>query len=212
MSEGRRKLAGEHSFEECEYDPAASPLLRYAPSSSVKLRLPEEPWNYGGGPVLPHERLDKALNRRRLDLRMDWNDVARAIGISPESLRAIRKGRNGPKEITARAIDEWLGWEPGSTEAVFGGGEPTPRTGERPPAAGEVDYVSRAVELRVLVNAHEPEPEFPPGGLRNQAERIIWAMVDEPWQVRLAQILAGREVEASMSESTRRAKAAGSGE
>ena len=41
--------------------------------------------------MLPHERLDQALNRRRLDLRMDWNNVADQIGISPESLRAIRK-------------------------------------------------------------------------------------------------------------------------
>lgn len=57
---------------------------------------------------------------------MDWNDVASAIGISPESLRAIRKGRNGPKELTARALDDWVGWEPGSTERLFEGGEPTP--------------------------------------------------------------------------------------
>lgn len=78
--------------------------------------------------MLPNERLDQALNRRRLDRRMDWNDVAQAIGISPESLRAIRKGRNGPKEITARALDDWLDWEPGSTERLFEGGEPTPRS------------------------------------------------------------------------------------
>ncbi|TDB83433.1 helix-turn-helix domain-containing protein [Actinomadura sp. KC216] len=51
------------------------------------------------------------------------------------------------------------------------------------------------VRLTVHVNPSEPEPDYPPGGLRNQAERIIWAMVDEPWQVRLAQILAGREAE-----------------
>ena len=141
---------------------------------------------------------------------MDWNDVARAIGISPESLRAIRKGRNGPKEITARAIDDWLDWAPGSTDAVFEGGEPTPRDAERGPA---IYGGSRGpVELRVLVNPDEPEPDFPPGGLRNQAERIIWAMVNEPWQVRLAQILAGRQVEASMSETAREAKAAGNGE
>ncbi|MGI5418699.1 helix-turn-helix transcriptional regulator [Actinomadura luteofluorescens] len=79
------------------------------------------------------------------------------------------------------------------------------RTGETTAGAG-----GKAVRLTVHVNPEDPEPEFPPGGLRNQSERIIWAMVDEPWQVRLAQILTGREVEASLT--AREEKAAGNGE
>ena len=147
--------------------------------------------------MLPHERLDQALNRRRLDLRMDWNDVAEQIGISPESLRAIRKGRNGPRPITARALDDWLGWEPGSTERLFEGGEPTPRaeTAHPAPPAG-------AVELTVHVNPGDPEPSEPPGGFRNQAERIIWALTDYPWQLRLAQIQAARDLESLPEESS----------
>jgi transcriptional regulator with XRE-family HTH domain len=74
------------------------------------------------------------------------------------------------------------------------------------------DLGGNAVRLTVHVNPEDPEPEFPPGGLRSQAERIIWAMTDEPWQVRLAQILTGREVEASLSATAREAKAAGNGE
>lgn len=70
---------------------------------------------------------------------MDWNDVADQIGISPESLRAIRKGRNGPKEITARALDDWLSWEPGSTERLFDGGEPVPLDTDTPAPASPVE-------------------------------------------------------------------------
>jgi len=77
--------------------------------------------------VLPHERLDAALNERRLNLRMEWNDVAAAIGIRARSLLDIRRGRNGPNPLTARAMDDWLGWEPGSVERLLAGGDPTPR-------------------------------------------------------------------------------------
>lgn len=150
----------------------------------------------------PHERLDHELSQRRLDRRMDWNDVASEIGISPESLRAIRKDRNKPGDLTARAIDEWLDWEPGSTKTLFGGGEPTPRKVE--PPASPVDIVWRpdqgTIKLTIQMNPAGSEPESPPGGLRTQAERIIWAMTDEPWQIRLAQILAGREIEAAVPE------------
>ncbi|WUH99575.1 hypothetical protein OHR68_39815 [Spirillospora sp. NBC_00431] len=133
---------------------------------------------------------------------MAWKAVAREIAISPESLRAIRNGRNGPSDLTARAIDDWLGWEPGSTETLFSGGEPTPRKTESPTPRADIVWRpgQGAVELTVLVYTAGPEPEFPPGGLRTQAERIIWAMTDEPWQVRLARILAGRELEAAVPE------------
>lgn len=145
--------------------------------------------------MLPHQRLDQALNRRRLDLRMDWNDVAAEIGISPESLRAIRKGRNGPKEITARALDDWLNWEPGSTERLFEGGDPAPRADPGPTAP------AGAVELTVHVNPAEPEPSEPPGGFRSTAERVIWALTEYPWQLRLAQIQAARDLESAAAES-----------
>ncbi|MDX3033010.1 helix-turn-helix domain-containing protein [Streptomyces scabiei] len=72
----------------------------------------------------PHERLDLAMNERRLKLRMSWREVAQAAGISYEALRAIRKGNYRPTELTARALDEALQWMPGSVHAVLDGGEP----------------------------------------------------------------------------------------
>lgn len=146
--------------------------------------------------MLPHERLDQELNRRRLDQRLEWNDVARQLDISPESLRAIRKGRNGPKEITGRAIDDWMNWEPGSTRQVLDGGDPTPRADPAPPAPA-----GRGVELTVHVNPSEPELREPPGGFRNTAERVIWALTEYPWQLRLAQIQAARDLEDASTET-----------
>lgn len=72
----------------------------------------------------PHERLDKVMNARRLELRMTWRELAQAAEVSYEALRAIRKGDYRPAELTARALDEALQWMPGSVYAVLDGGEP----------------------------------------------------------------------------------------
>lgn len=79
----------------------------------------------------PYERLDQAMNRRRLELRLNWRELADAAGISYTALRAIRRGDYRPTELTARALDEALQWELGSVQAVLNGDEPTP-LGARP--------------------------------------------------------------------------------
>lgn len=72
----------------------------------------------------PHERLDEAMEERRLKLRMSWAQLARAAEISPQALRAIRRGEYRPSRLTAQAMDRALGWEEGSVEMILLGGEP----------------------------------------------------------------------------------------
>lgn len=74
----------------------------------------------------PYERLDRAMNARRLDLRMNWRELSEAAGISYEALRGIRRGDYRPSELTARALDEALRWERGGVEAILAGGDATP--------------------------------------------------------------------------------------
>lgn len=66
------------------------------------------------------------MNERRLELDMQWKQVAAAAKISVESLGAIRRGANRPSDLTARRLDEALKWAPGSVEAVLDGGDPAP--------------------------------------------------------------------------------------
>ncbi|MFJ2303805.1 MULTISPECIES: helix-turn-helix domain-containing protein [unclassified Streptomyces] len=73
----------------------------------------------------PHERLNEAMNQRRLALRMNWRELAQAAGISYEALRAIRRGDYRPTELTSRGLDEALRWEHGSVFSVLNGGTPT---------------------------------------------------------------------------------------
>lgn len=85
----------------------------------------------------PNEQLDEAMKQRRLELRMNWREVATAAGISYEALRAIRRGDYKPTELTARALDDALNWTPGSVYAVMAGGEATPTPATTPPAKAE---------------------------------------------------------------------------
>ena len=93
----------------------------------------------------PHERLDRAMNRRRLDLRMNWVEVAKAADISYAALRAIRRGDYRPTELTARGIDQALEWEPGSTVAILAGGEPTPLAQPESPVTDPRDLQIAAI-------------------------------------------------------------------
>lgn len=74
----------------------------------------------------PFERLDEAMNRRRLELRMNWRQLAEAADISYTALRAIRRGEYRPTELTAQGLDVALEWELGSVLAILDGGDATP--------------------------------------------------------------------------------------
>jgi hypothetical protein len=73
----------------------------------------------------PHERLDAAIEDRRLDLEMSWTEVAETARIAAVTLRNIRRGRNQPSALNKRRLENALRWTPGSVDAILAGGEPT---------------------------------------------------------------------------------------
>lgn len=109
----------------------------------------------------PFERLDDAMNRRRIHLRMNWREVADAAGISYTALRAIRKGDYRPTELTARGLDDALQWAPGSVYAILDGGDPSPlKAGPtKPPSreTRETSPLSPSEALRRMVRASARE-------------------------------------------------------
>jgi transcriptional regulator with XRE-family HTH domain len=115
----------------------------------------------------PYERLDAAMNERRLSLRLNWRQVAEAASISYTALRAIRRGDYRPAELTARALDEALKWVPGSTLIVLAGGEPTaiedvatlttPPTGTAASLSQELDLAARLLAATVKEMGLSPE-------------------------------------------------------
>jgi DNA-binding XRE family transcriptional regulator len=108
----------------------------------------------------PHERLDEAMNRRRLELRMNWREVATAAEISYEALRSIRRGDYRPSELTAHALDRALNWKPGhGIEAIYAGKQPAPAeltSKPEPTVASLAEQLALVQEaLRLLLEATE---------------------------------------------------------
>ena len=153
----------------------------------------------------PHERLDEAMNQRRLELRLKWRDLAEAAGITYEALRAIRRGESRPTEFTARALDAVLQWAPGSVHAILGGGEPTPleATADQGPAPQHptVEALSPSEALRRVVRSSARELGVTPDGF-DEAMRLARQDLVKPRRtdlsdlVRLARAQAGLSLEA----------------
>lgn len=96
----------------------------------------------------PHERLDRAMDGRRLDLGLSWQDVAAAAKVSVATLRAIRSGTNRPSPLTKRRVEEALRWEPGSVDAIYADRQPVPAGSEpAPPSRTErLEEIQRQLE------------------------------------------------------------------
>ena len=91
-----------------------------------------------------HERLDRAIDARRLDLGLSWVQLAATAGISDVSLRNFRKGRGTPNALSKRRLEAALQWAAGSVDELLAGGQPI-ALGEV--AVGEGDALS-AQEIR----------------------------------------------------------------
>lgn len=69
-------------------------------------------------------RLSEAMEKRRLELRMKWTQVAERADLSQAGLGAIRRGERSPSPLTRARIEHALQWAPGSVDAIMAGGEP----------------------------------------------------------------------------------------
>jgi hypothetical protein len=74
----------------------------------------------------PHERLDEALEARRIELGMEWVDVAEAAGRSAETIRSWRRGESRPRAVNKRKLERAMNWAAGSIDAVLAGDNPVP--------------------------------------------------------------------------------------
>lgn len=83
------------------------------------------------------------MDERRQALGMTWAEVAREAGITVETLRAIRRGKNEPSDLTKRGLDRALRWRPGGTASILAGREPHPIDA---PPPGESSDVEAAIE------------------------------------------------------------------
>jgi hypothetical protein len=79
-------------------------------------------------PIAPEarQRLARLMDDRRRDLRLRWQDVAKAGGISLKTLHSVRTGEAGIAPLTESGIEDGLRWEAGSVATILAGGDPLP--------------------------------------------------------------------------------------
>jgi hypothetical protein len=97
--------------------------------------------------------------------------IARSTQLNPKTVRKLINGHPVRRD-TLLTLEAWLGWEPGSMDAVLRGGEPT-RTTETDMGAAER-----------LLRQRSPE-------LRDQIERDLWdtlATIALTYEERLAKL------------------------
>lgn len=107
----------------------------------------------------PHERLSQAMNARRLELDMKWNAVATEAGVSPEALRAIRRGDYKPSPLTARRLDDALQWPAGTVLSYYdpqgpGVARQAPATGAAPPGQPDGDSSDPTAQAMLQMARH----------------------------------------------------------
>jgi transcriptional regulator with XRE-family HTH domain len=116
----------------------------------------------------PHERLDRLMTARSLELRKRWVKIAKEAGVSVAALGAIRRGEYRPSPHTARGIEDALQWAHGSVDTIYAGGDPKP-AGARTPE-----------EILAGINATYDQVD------RRLEEDIAWAREHAPGELRMA--------------------------
>lgn len=71
-------------------------------------------------------RIGEEVNRRRLQLRLEWGELATRAKISPAHLRKFRAVGTGLSDLAEANLEAALEWAPGSLAALRAGERPTP--------------------------------------------------------------------------------------
>lgn len=134
-----------------------------------------------------YDRLADLMDQRRLDLDLDWNEVAEAAKISDATLRAVRNGRTQPSPRTIRGIERALRWEHGSFQSVLDDGDPVPAGTRRPAGSAREDDQAaedrlRAAEMAVIASGLSPETKEALLSIRGNLER--WAAAQDEDRIR----------------------------
>ena len=147
------------------------------------------------------ERLAALMEDRRLELRLTWQQVAAAGGLSLKALHSIRGGTSDMRLLTRRAIEEGLRWEPGSVGIVLGGGDPVPlAAGEhpRPGRQGILEQAPPRIAEALAPYVHQMVTRITMAAAEHPAARDLeaaWVLPDRPdkWQQWAAFLATGRE-------------------
>lgn len=136
-------------------------------------------------------RLAEAMDARRSELRLRWEEVALRAEISGTHLRRIRRGESGFTDIVEARLEEALAWAPGSISAVLGGADPTPTRRDGAPSGPSLSEKPDIGELQAQIDALMADL---PLWRRQRLQRLMAEEEDELERVREARLRRWKEV------------------
>ncbi|MFC4006534.1 hypothetical protein ACFOY2_04835 [Nonomuraea purpurea] len=104
------------------------------------------------------QHLANLMEQRRLALRLEWNEVAEAAGISAAFLRKIRSG-TGAGPLTIAKLEAALNWAPGSIDAIRAGGEAADLSASTTEPGTQKPRTSQDIEAAIRDLAQQLSPE-----------------------------------------------------
>ncbi len=103
-----------------------------------------------------HRRLAAAIASRKKQLRLQWEEIAEAAGITSAHLRKFRSGETGLRPATQAGLETALAWQAGAFDRIKAGEQPVPLQHEQaaaeakapasPPPQGDRQTLLRVVD------------------------------------------------------------------
>lgn len=119
--------------------------------------------------------LAAAMETRRAELRIKWQDVARRADISIATLGRVRRDEGDLTTDTKYGLEEALRWTRGSIDAVLAGGAPTARESVLAPAPARHEW-SAEERRKILAMSLDEVISFGQQIKRTSGERaaVLW--------------------------------------
>lgn len=118
--------------------------------------------------------LAAAMEARRADLRIKWQDVARIADFSIATLGRVKRGEGELTTDTKYGLEDGLRWARGSVDAILAGGKPTPRESAPAPTRTAVPYEWSATARRLILAMTSDEISELGRTIDNEQSRIRW--------------------------------------
>jgi transcriptional regulator with XRE-family HTH domain len=118
--------------------------------------------------------LAAAMETRRADLRIKWQDVARRADISIATLGRVRRGEGDLTTDTKYGLEDALKWTRGSVDATLAGGNPTLRESAPAPTRAAPPYEWSATARRLIIGMTSEEISELGRTIDNEQSRLRW--------------------------------------
>lgn len=114
------------------------------------------------------------MEARRIELGIEWKDVASRADVSYETIRNLRREKRAVSALKTRRIEVALEWHPGSIDAVLNGGEPSPASPDDIDTLPPVGPATSREEAQPMTPVKSGPTDYPDDMELSEREKVQW--------------------------------------